>query len=68
VDVEHNFKPEYVVPDKAKKVIDDLKKESKNATAIYLATDPDREGRLFRGTCMSYLNNVPGPKIRKDFE
>ena len=44
VDVEHDFRPTYqVLPDK-KKVIDGLKKAAKNAEAIYLAADPDREG------------------------
>ncbi len=44
VDVEHNFTPEYVVPDKAKKTINELKKYTKDATKVVLATDPDREG------------------------
>ncbi len=44
VDVEHDFKPNYV-PIKGKaKDINTLKKEVKNASFIYLATDPDREG------------------------
>ena len=44
VDVEHNFAPEYVVPDKAKKTLTELKKYSKDAKKVVLATDPDREG------------------------
>jgi len=44
VDVEHNFEPEYVVPDKAKKTLTELKKYSKDADKVVLATDPDREG------------------------
>ncbi len=44
VDVEHNFAPEYIVPDKAKKTIAELKKYSKDADKVVLATDPDREG------------------------
>jgi len=44
VDVDHGFTPEYIVPDKAKKVITALKKDAKEAVAIVLATDPDREG------------------------
>src|SRR5258708_306053 len=44
IDVEHNFKPDYQeMPGKAD-VIKILKKASKNAKKIYLATDPDREG------------------------
>ena len=44
VDIENNFKPNYVAVDGKKKLIDDLKKEVKSHEKIYLATDPDREG------------------------
>lgn len=44
VDVEHNYEPEYIVPDKSKKTINELKKFSKDAERVILATDPDREG------------------------
>lgn len=44
IDFENNFKPEYVVIKGRKKYLDELKKEAKSASAIYLATDPDREG------------------------
>jgi DNA topoisomerase I len=49
VDVQNNFQPEYeVIPDTKKrnnkKIVSDLKKTAKTATAIYLAADPDREG------------------------
>lgn len=44
VDVEDGFKPSYVVLAGRKKVLTDLKKESKEKKTIYVATDPDREG------------------------
>src|SRR5438132_6772332 len=49
VDVQNNFEPTYeVIPDTKKrnnkKIVSDLKKTAKTATAIYLAADPDREG------------------------
>src|SRR5215210_3709625 len=49
VDVEHDFEPTYeVIPDTKKrnnkKIVADLKKAAKEADAIYLAADPDREG------------------------
>jgi DNA topoisomerase-1 len=44
VDVEHNFEPEYAVPQKAKKVLADLKSGLKDIDEVILATDPDREG------------------------
>src|SRR5436190_2500485 len=49
VDVQNNFAPEYeIIPDTKKrnnkKIVADLKKTAKEADAIYLAADPDREG------------------------
>lgn len=44
VDIENHFAPKYVTIKGKKKVIDELKKDCKNASFVYLATDPDREG------------------------
>ncbi len=44
VDVEKGFKPKYIVPTKAKKVVAELKKESSKADVTILASDEDREG------------------------
>src|SRR5918998_4670215 len=49
VDVEHDFEPTYeVIPDTKKrnnkKIVSELKRAAKEAEAIYLAADPDREG------------------------
>jgi DNA topoisomerase-1 len=44
VDVEHGFQPEYVTIKGKTQTLKDLKKAAKTARAIYLATDPDREG------------------------
>lgn len=44
VDVEHNFKPKYVVPAKSRKQVAELKKRAKTANHILFATDEDREG------------------------
>ena len=44
VDIEDHFKPNYITIKGKKKVIDELKKDCKNAKFVYLATDPDREG------------------------
>lgn len=44
VDIEHGFKPHYVVPAEKREVIERIKKAAKHADHIYLATDPDREG------------------------
>lgn len=44
VDIENNFEPHYVTIKGKGKVLRDLKAAGKNADAIYLAPDPDREG------------------------
>ena len=44
IDFENNFTPTYIVSDKSKKVVKNLKAVLKNIDTIYIATDPDREG------------------------
>ena len=44
VDVEHDFEPEYRVPNDKRKTVKELKQAADKAKEIYLATDPDREG------------------------
>ncbi|HEC50069.1 MAG TPA: type I DNA topoisomerase [Candidatus Desulfofervidus auxilii] len=44
VDIEHDFKPSYVILPRKQKTIQRLKKMAKLAEEIYLASDPDREG------------------------
>ena len=44
VDVDNDFKATYTVSLDKKQVVEDLKKDVKNADFVYLATDPDREG------------------------
>ena len=44
VDEKKSFKPEYEVLPAKKKVLDELKKAAEKVDALYIATDPDREG------------------------
>ncbi|MDR0199626.1 MAG: type I DNA topoisomerase [Streptococcaceae bacterium] len=44
VDIEHNYEPEYINIRGKAPLINGLKKEAKAAKAVYLASDPDREG------------------------
>ncbi len=44
VDIENGFEPDYQPVAARKDVIDELKRKSKTAEIVYLATDPDREG------------------------
>jgi len=44
VDPDKKFKPKYTVLPAKKKVLDELKKAAAKVDALYIATDPDREG------------------------
>src|SRR5712692_530686 len=44
VDTKKGFKPKYVVAPAKKKVLEELKKAAEKVDALYVATDPDREG------------------------
>jgi DNA topoisomerase-1 len=44
VDVDNLFMPRYVVPREKSKLVRELKAAAKDVSAVYLATDPDREG------------------------
>jgi DNA topoisomerase-1 len=44
VAVEEGFAPRYVVPREKREVVRKLREAAENADAVYLATDPDREG------------------------
>lgn len=44
IDTEKDFAPQYVVPTKARKLVNELKKDAAKSQATILATDEDREG------------------------
>ena len=44
VDVGNAFNPEYVIPHDKRALVSEIKDLAEEATAVYLATDPDREG------------------------
>jgi DNA topoisomerase-1 len=44
VDIENNYKPDYVISDDKHTVVNELKKLSKSAKHVWLASDEDREG------------------------
>ena len=83
VDVEDNFKPEYVAIKGRKKLITELLAEAKKADSIYLAPDPDREGEAIAWHLMHLLidhkvpaekffrvtyNEITAPAIREAFD
>ena len=56
VDVDNDFKPLYVVPADKKKQVTKLRKLLKEADAVYLATDEDREGEAIAWHLLEVLN------------
>jgi len=64
VDVDNDFTPKYVVPKGKGPVIKELKSAAKKASAVYLATDPDREGEAISWHLAGILTPV-NPKIKR---
>src|SRR5438309_7342055 len=67
VDVDHDFAPDYeIIPDSKKrnnrKIVSDLKKTAKDADAVYLAADPDREGEAI---CQHLAEEIVPKKPKK---
>ena len=56
VDVDNDFKPDYITMKGKKSVIDELKKAVKGSKHVYLATDPDREGEAISWHLQQVLN------------
>lgn len=67
VEVEDGFKTEYVVIPGKKKLLTDLKKQSKDKDKIYFATDPDREGEAIGWNLKEKLNIKDGKYARVVF-
>lgn len=63
VDLENNFEPDYQAVERQEKTIKTLVSAAKKAKAIYLATDPDREGEAISAHVAEILNEN---KINKD--
>jgi len=57
VDIEHDFAPHYVIPPKKKDVVKGLRADAKDASDVYLATDPDREGEAISWHLLTALNS-----------
>lgn len=67
VDVDNNFEPQYVTIKGKTQTLADLKKAAKRASAIYLATDPDREGEAIAWHVAGQLDTT-APMHRVRFE
>lgn len=64
VDIENGFKPDYIPVKDKHELIAELKKDSKAASMVYLATDPDREGEAISWHLKELLD-LPDSKARR---
>ena len=67
VDIERGFVPEYVPLEAKADLIAELKKLAKKADAVYLATDPDREGEAISWHLMELLQLPENKTFRVTF-
>lgn len=69
VDIENGFTPEYIVPRKDGKaaLLKELKAAAKNSKAVFLATDPDREGEAIAWHLAQMLELDQSEAIRVTF-
>jgi len=58
VDPENGFEPEYVVSRGKKKILDQIKKDAKDADEVFLALDLDREGEAIAWHIREYIAPV----------
>jgi len=67
VDVEHNFTPTYHILRQKSKTIKSLREALEDASAVYLATDPDREGEAIAWHLLQTLKLKGKPVQRVTF-
>jgi DNA topoisomerase-1 len=60
IDIENKFQPKYIVSADKKKIVAELKKLSKEAKMVWLASDEDREGEAIAWHLKEVLNLKPG--------
>jgi DNA topoisomerase-1 len=67
VDVEHDFKPTYIIPPNSKPHVTELKKAAKDADEILFASDEDREGEAISWHVAEVLGIDPAKAKRITF-
>jgi DNA topoisomerase-1 len=65
IDLEDHFEPEYVTIPGKEKTVADLKAAAKGARAVFIATDPDREGEAIAWHVQSQIKGKAAPPIRR---
>ncbi len=56
VDVERGFEPKYVIPREKSRAVREIRQAAEGASAVYLATDPDREGEAIAWHLIKAVN------------
>ena len=67
IDIKNNYEPTYEIIPEKKTLVADLKKKAQNAEAIYLATDPDREGEAIAWHLATILELDKNAMVRTAF-
>lgn len=67
VDIDHDFEPKYINIRGRGDIIKSLKDEAKKSGAVYLATDPDREGEAIAWHLAHILSIDPQKACRIEF-
>ncbi len=67
IDIDNNFEPDYITIRGKGDIIKELKKETKKAKEVYLATDPDREGEAISWHLSKMLNLDENSENRIEF-
>ena len=67
VEIENGFAPRYEIIKGKKKVLDQLKSQSRKAKAVYLAPDPDREGEAIAWHIASEIKKINPRILRASF-
>lgn len=67
VDIDNDFKPEYVNSKLREDVIKSLQKEANKSSSVLLATDPDREGEAISWHLSQLLDVRPEENVRIAF-
>lgn len=67
INIDNNFEPDYITIRGKGDVIKELKKETKKAKEVFLATDPDREGEAISWHLSKLLNLDENSQNRIEF-
>ncbi len=65
IDTEHGFEPEYVTIPGKEKTLAELKSAAKTAKAVFIATDPDREGEAIAWHVEQQIKGKSAPPIKR---